>query len=203
MRQGLRYVLLICLSLGITSCTEEFDGRKTIAETAAMNALDSGGTAYVASVQDAQLSALTLLTQAIQREVLIDPKTLLFDGSADGTSGTATWSGEIGPTENLDLEYVISFNQYRGTPDGATISGEFAVSVSEGDIDCSGTWNFNGLNIVDLTGDFSMSSRGSGIVLQGPNCEDMDLDGAVDISGDSNASDCSVGGDVAFPDVDC
>ena len=195
----MRYIKCLGLLAGLfiialTGCSDALDAG--IAGPVAGDALEAAGTAYEASVQEAeqQIMALTMSFQA-----------LTLEGTLPGVTGSATWSGTIGSTTNLELNYVITFTDYSVVTDGVQITGDLAVAVSESSSDCSGAWNTNNLLIFDPIDklDFALSTDNLGLILSGSLCDIMSLNGQVDIRGDAIGNRCSVSGTTANPHVAC
>ena len=187
--------LVACLiMISLASCSDAFDAG--IAGPVAGDALEAAGTAYEASVLEAEQQVMALL---------LSLQALSFQGSLQGITGSATWSGTIEPTTNLELNYVITFNDYSIVEDGVQITGDLAVAVSESAGDCSGAWNSNNILIFDPLDklDFALSTDGLGLILSGSLCDIMTLSGQVDIRGDAFGDNCLVSGTTANPNVDC
>lgn len=178
----------------LTACSNALDAG--IAGPVASDALEAAGTAYETSVLEAeqQMAALRLSFQA-----------LTFQGTLTGVTGSATWSGTIGPTTNLELNYVITFTDYSIVQDGVQITGDLAVAVSDSGTDCSGAWNSNNILIFDPVDklDFALSTDQLGLILGGTVCDIIGINGQVDIRGDAIGNNCSVSGTTSNPLVDC
>lgn len=187
------------LGLSFVSCggigTTNGNGETSLsAEAAAEAALDAAGAAYIASIQAASAQAFVI--------VPIN-KSLIFEGETSGVSGRVLWDGDIGATENLDLNYDITFINYQATSGGVTLEGLMGVAVSENGTSCSGTWNISDLVFDDGLNDYEITTDGSGIILQGSNCEEMSLSGEVNISGAASGNGCIVSGTTANSNVSC
>lgn len=183
-------LFLFCL----TNCAGEFD--PALASAAGADALEAAGTAYEASVLEAEQQMMALVSPL---------QVLVLQGSLPGVTGSATWTGTIEPTQNLELNYVITFNDYSIVADGVQISGDLAVAVSESASDCSGAWNTNNILIFDPVDklDYALSTEGLGLILSGTFCDIMSLSGQIDIRGDAIGNNCPVFGTTDNPGVDC
>jgi len=195
MKRTVMFKLIAGVAMTVmTSCAGEFDPE--LASDAASDSLQTAGVAYQASVEAAENQILTLVSSL---------QALSFAGSLPGVTGFASWSGTLEPTENLELNYVITFVNYSASDNGVQLNGELAIAVSESNTDCSGAWNTNSLLIFDPIDDltFAMTTIDSGLILSGIFCDIMSLSGQVDVSGDAIGNDCPVSGTTANPNVAC
>jgi len=184
------------VALGFASCAFP-ESELDTASNSSTSALDSVGSAYVASIEQGKMEVMALNLGELMG--------LSFGGNIQGSNGIAAWSGTIDNTANLQMDYTITFTDYAADPGAIEITGDVGVAVSQTDTDCSATWNINDLELIDpLTIDqFFVSSTGSGLTLSGTDCEIMTLSGRVDVSGDAAGNDCDVTGTTTSPNVDC
>lgn len=180
--------LIFVMNCGSISSETSGDGALSN-EAAAALALSAAGDAFEASLQAAQ--GMTLLSS------------LAFDGETSGISGTAEWDGTIDSTTNLNADYEIFFLNYQVAADGVVLGGSMAVAVSESDSSCSGTWMIADLPFDNVTHDFTLNTTGTGLILQGSNCTNMNVSGSVNISGDAVGNGCTVTGTTILPVVNC
>ncbi len=194
---------LACSAVEDAANSDDDDDDAQVADTAATGALDTTGDAYLASVDDAEAAAAALI-QALSVSDAIDTrvKAVSFSGNESGNAGTVSWTGTVGETDSLNLDYTITFDDYQASAGDVTVDGDFSISVSEGTTDCSGAWNIADLDVVSDQNAVILDSTGAGLTLSGTNCENMSIDGTLEISGDVVA-DCSIDGTVNSPSVDC
>ena len=196
MNKFLSLSILGLLAIACTSCAFSESDLDT-ASNAATSALDSVGSAYIASIEQAKMEVMTLYVGELMA--------LSFEGDIQGSTGVASWQGTIDDTSNLQMDYTITFTDYAADPGAIEISGEVAIAVSQTNIDCSATWNISDIELIDPLNldQFFLSSRGSGLILGGSDCDIMTLSGRVDISGDASGTNCIVTGTTSNPDVNC
>ncbi len=188
-----RFLILCLMVVFAGGCDAQLGvdvGKNLSNVEAATQSLTAIGDAYSDAIREAEAEGLGLILA------------IAFEGEANGAvSGTAEWQGNV-DTGNAD--FTITFGGYQVATDDVFVDGDVQVAVSRTGDGCSGTMSIVDVPFSNEGHDYEITATGTGLTLTSEgDCENMNVTGRVNVSGDATGDDCIVTGTTNNFEVSC